>query len=98
MPDIDRLMRDEHAAALAIRRATKTVVRKYVEASAEDRADIQAFSVELGERFIDCYYRLGLVGGGKLSLRSVAKVFETLTTSMTEGRQLELVPPPDDAA
>jgi hypothetical protein len=82
MVDVERLKRDEYAAALAIRRATKRLVREYDPSTNADGIGVQALSLDVSQRFIDCYYRTGLVGGGQLSLRSVAKVFETLVTCL----------------
>jgi len=102
MVDLAKLSEDEDAAVQAIRSAVYTVVRTYFPPEPGRSAGLQAFSNVVAERFLSSYYRIGIVGSRKLSLKTVRSVFETLTTAMVLGDQLELVvdeqPDPPEAA
>ena len=83
--------KDEHGAYLAIGRALRTVVRawekdgSFVDEAAVDREYLEAWCLDVAQRFIDYNYRAGVTGGRQLSLRSTAAAFERLTDAMVSG-------------
>jgi hypothetical protein len=97
MVDMSALEEDEDAVVEAVRGSITALVRTYIPEEGIKRDSIQVVADDCAERFLNGYYRIGIVGSRKLSLKTVRAVFETLTTSLVLGTvsqlplQLELV-------